>query len=119
MKIDELYRKITADENLRKKFTSALKEGKLADFLTENGCTATAEEIKAFIDGKKELTDDELDAVSGGGCFDDPFKGVTDIMKGAVETVPIGPITPATPDTGDATETNENEMMYSPPRKML
>lgn len=68
MTIEELYKKVIADEELRKAYAAAAKDGKVAEFLSENGCTSTKEEIKAFFESKKELSDDELDAVSGGDC---------------------------------------------------
>ncbi len=68
MTIEELYKKVIADEELRKACAAAAKDGKVAEFLSENGCTSTKEEIKAFFESKKELSDDELDAVSGGDC---------------------------------------------------
>ncbi len=75
MKLEELYTKTTSDEALKKAYMDAASEGKLAEFLKANGCEATEEELKAFLDSKEnktgELADDELDQVAGGGCEGD------------------------------------------------
>ena len=68
--LQELYTEIIGSEELKKSFAEAAKGGKLADFLKENGCEATAEEIKAFLQEKSNqpLSEEELDSVAGGGC---------------------------------------------------
>lgn len=53
MTIEELYKKVIADEELRKACAAAAKDGKVAEFLSENGCTSTKEEIKAFLKAKR------------------------------------------------------------------
>ena len=71
MGLEELYTKTMADETLKKAYVEAASENKLAEFLKTNGCEATEEELKAFMDSKMnkkgELDDDELDSVAGGG----------------------------------------------------
>ena len=71
MRLEELYTKTMADETLKKAYVEAASENKLAEFLKTNGCEATEEELKAFMDSKMnkkgELSDDELDSVAGGG----------------------------------------------------
>jgi predicted ribosomally synthesized peptide with nif11-like leader len=68
MTLEELYTKTISDENLKKAFSEAKKEGKIADFLAANGCEASAEDVEKFLASKKdgELSDDELDNVAGG-----------------------------------------------------
>ena len=70
MTLEELYAKTLSDENLKKEFFKANKEGKLADFLAANGCEASPKEAEEFISKKQtqtgEISDDELDDVSGG-----------------------------------------------------
>ena len=66
--IEELYKSILADTDLRAQCSEAIKNGKLDDFLKEQGCSATVEDVKAFFENQKEgkLDDEELDTVSGG-----------------------------------------------------
>ena len=71
MKLEELYKKVINDENLRKLCKSAVKEGKLSEFLSSNGCSATIAEVKKFIESKKADSGDELDDVIGGNCSSD------------------------------------------------
>ena len=68
--LQELYREIKADETLKTAFLEAAKDGKTADFLAAHGCEATAEDLSAFLNDLKnrEITDEELDDVSGGAC---------------------------------------------------
>ena len=70
MKLEELYTKTMSDEALKKAFFEAKKNGKLAEFLAENGCEANIEEAEGFLASKRnkagELSDDELDSVAGG-----------------------------------------------------
>ena len=67
--LQELYNEIIASEELKAAFTEAAKAGKTVEFLKEKGCEATAEELTAFLKGQTgELSDEELDNASGGGC---------------------------------------------------
>ena len=68
--LQELYTEIMGSDELKKAFVEAAKGGKVADFLKANGCEATAEEIKAFLQEKADqpLSDEELDSAAGGGC---------------------------------------------------
>ena len=66
--IEELYKAILADSDLKAKCAEAIKDGKLDEFLKAQGCDATAEEVRAFLDSKKEVSFDELDSVAGGDC---------------------------------------------------
>ena len=66
--IEELYKSILADTELKAQCSEAIKNGKLDDFLKEQGCSATVEDVKTFLENQKEgkLDDEELDTVSGG-----------------------------------------------------
>ena len=70
MQLEELYTKTMSDEALKKAYMDAVREKKIAEFLAANGCEATEEELRAFLDSKEnktgELADDELDQVAGG-----------------------------------------------------
>ena len=64
--IEELYKSILADNALKAQCAEAIKGGKLDEFLKVQGCDATAEDVKAFIESKKEASFDELDSTAGG-----------------------------------------------------
>ncbi len=67
--LQELYKEITASDELKAAFAEAAKGGKTLEFLKEKGCEATAEELKGFLTSRtEELSDEELDNASGGGC---------------------------------------------------
>ena len=72
MKLEELYQKALSDNELKKAFLDAANAGKLKEFLAANDCEATAEEAEELVIVKQkqtgELSDDELDKVSGGDC---------------------------------------------------
>ena len=69
----ELYHEIIASEELKAAFLEAAKSGKALEFLKEQGCEVTEDELKAFLSEKNsgELSDEELDDVAG-GCDGDP-----------------------------------------------
>lgn len=68
----ELYNEIISNEDLKKAFLEAQQSGKIAEFVKSLGLDAAEDEIQAFLSGisgeDKELSLDELDDVSGGGC---------------------------------------------------
>ena len=68
--LEKLYEEIQADAELRKEYVKAAEDKKVIDFLKAHDCDATEAELNAFISSKKkkELGDDELDMVSGGGA---------------------------------------------------
>ena len=67
--LQELYKEITASEELKAAFTEAAKGGKVTEFLKTQGVEATVEEVTAFLKSQTgELSDEELDNASGGGC---------------------------------------------------
>jgi hypothetical protein len=70
--LETLYAEVLASNELKAAFIAAVKENDLAGFLKAQGCEAGEAEAEEFIRAKQtaegELTDDELDAVAGGGC---------------------------------------------------
>ena len=70
--LEEIYNEIMANSELKTKFARAAKENKQLEFLKEQGCETTMDELKAFMEKKIEedppLSLDELDNAAGGGC---------------------------------------------------
>ena len=68
--LQDFYDEVVANESLVKEFIKAEKEDKLVEFVKNHGCSATAEEIKSFVESAiqsgKILSLDELDAAAGG-----------------------------------------------------
>ena len=64
--LEELYNEILADEGLKEQLKAAAKENKVEEFLKTQGCEATVDEVKEFINSKKEVSVDELDSAAGG-----------------------------------------------------
>ena len=71
--IEELYKEVLANEDLKKEFL-ALKSEEVEGFAAEHGCKANLDEIKAFFEAKKNrtgaLSDEELDQIAGGKGVD-------------------------------------------------
>ena len=74
--LEDLYKEVIASEDLKKAFTQAAKDKKVADFLKANGCDATEDEFKAFLVEKaktdKALSEEDLENVAGGRIVDTP-----------------------------------------------
>ena len=69
--LQDLYKEIIANEELKKAFMEAAKAGKVLEFIKAHGCETTDEELKAFLLRQSgELSDAELDNAAGGGCND-------------------------------------------------
>ncbi len=66
--MEELYREIQANEDLKKEFVSAFKEGQIETFLKNHECDAAASDVMAFLTGVKDesISDDDLEKVAGG-----------------------------------------------------
>ncbi len=65
--LQELYDEIAASDELKNAFSEAAFAGKSVEFFRENGCETTREELAAFLKTRSgELSDEALDAVSGG-----------------------------------------------------
>ncbi|MBQ7885473.1 MAG: hypothetical protein IJ313_01110 [Clostridia bacterium] len=70
--IEMLITEIKNSEALQKLLAEAVKNNTLADFLKEQGCEATAEEFITVLKAQAEqLSDDALDAVTGGANIDE------------------------------------------------
>ena len=70
--IQELYNEIMANQELKAQFIEAARAGKQEEFLKANGCEATLEEVKTFLEAKQNedapLSLNELDNAAGGNC---------------------------------------------------
>lgn len=65
--LEELYQEVLASDELKNAFAEAIEEDGAEDFLKANSCEAAKEELKAFLlEKQNELTEEELDSVSGG-----------------------------------------------------
>lgn len=68
--VKDLYEGIIESEELKQKLEEAVKEKRVEDFLREQGCDATLDELEAFFKETREkageLSDAELDSVAGG-----------------------------------------------------
>ena len=89
--IEELYKSILADNDLKAQCSEAIKNGKLDDFLKEQGCSATVEDVKAFLENQKEgeLDDEELDAVNGGCDADEAALSILSLGIGCAVVAAI------------------------------
>ena len=70
--LKELYDEVIKSDELKKAYVEANRSGKLTEFLTSHGCEATEDELTVFLAEKQnsELSDEELDNISGGGiCY--------------------------------------------------
>ena len=67
--IEELYKEILENSELKAQAADAIKTQKLDEFLKAQGCEATMEEVKAFLESRKEVSPDELESAAG-GCDD-------------------------------------------------
>ena len=70
--IQELYNEVMASQELKKQFVEAAKAGKQEAFLKEHGCSATTEEVVAFLKTKVNqdapLSAGEMENAAGGTC---------------------------------------------------
>ena len=68
--IEDLYKEVQENEELKKEFVNAFKEGRTEDFLKAHDCDGTAADVMIFLNGTKEETasEDDLAKVAGGGC---------------------------------------------------
>ena len=71
--LQELYSAVITDDELKKAFAESAKNNRLVEFAKENGVDVTLDEIRGFFEEKgktdKELSNDELENVAGGGCL--------------------------------------------------
>ena len=68
--IEDLYKEVQSNEELKKEFISAFKEGRVEEFLTSHNCDATATDVMTFLNTTKEeiASEDDLAKVAGGDC---------------------------------------------------
>ena len=68
--IDELYKEVQENEELKKEFVAAFKEGKVEEFLKANDCDASASDVMAFLNSQRDeaASEDDLAKVAGGRC---------------------------------------------------
>lgn len=70
--IQEFYEEVLASDELKKAFVEAVKNQRMMDFLKENGCDASQEEVQEFLEEKTtkdeplELSKEQLKEVAGG-----------------------------------------------------
>ena len=53
--MEELYQEVLGSDELKGAFARAVSEGRVEEFLKENGCEASLEEVKAFLGGGEGL----------------------------------------------------------------
>ena len=103
--LQELYKEITASDELKTAFVEAAKDGKTADFLKEQGCEATAEELAAFLKGQTgEISDEELDSVAGGKCSKRALDVLVSIRGWGVACAVIATVSAITGKTGSSSK---------------
>ena len=68
--LEELYKEVQENEELKKEFISSFKEGNIEEFLKTHDCDAAAADVMVFLRGTKDETasEDDLAKVAGGGC---------------------------------------------------
>ena len=66
--LEELYKEVQGNEELKKEFIAAFKEGRLEEFLKSQNSDAAPADVVAFLKGTKEeiLSEDDLAKVAGG-----------------------------------------------------
>ena len=68
--MEELYKEVQENEELKKEFISAFKEGRIEEFLKAHDCDATSADVMAFVTSQRDetATEDDLEKVAGGWC---------------------------------------------------
>lgn len=76
---EQFFGEITTNDELFEKLTKVTNDAELEAFLKENGVEGTVDEFKKLVvaNTRDELSDEELEAVSGGY-----FLGINPIKKG-------------------------------------
>lgn len=68
--IATLYNEVLGNDELKTAFATAVQEKKLDAFLKNNGCEASADDVKKFLEEQQakegEISDAELGSASGG-----------------------------------------------------
>ena len=67
--LEELYKEVQGNEELKKEFITSFKEGQIEDFLKAHNCTASAADVMSFLKRAQDeaATEDDLAKVAGGG----------------------------------------------------
>ena len=67
---EEFYKEAQNNEELKKEFISAFKEGKTEEFLKAHDCDAALSDVYKFLNGTKSeiASEDDLAMVAGGRC---------------------------------------------------
>ena len=67
--LEELYKEVMANDELKKEFCSLLPE-EVEGFAEKHGCKATLDEVKAFLIEKSkaegEVSEEEVEQIAGG-----------------------------------------------------
>ena len=65
-----LYKEVQGNENLKKEFVTAFKEGRVEEFLKAHDCDASATDVIAFMESQRDeiASEDDLAKVAGGWC---------------------------------------------------
>ena len=105
--LQEMYDEIIASDEQKAAFAEASKNGKTLEFLKENGCETTAEELEAFLTEQREklsgqLTDEELENVAGGKCKGRSVDVLVSIRGWGVACAIVATISAATGKTGSS-----------------
>ena len=68
--LGEFYKEIKENEELKKEFISAFKEGRTEEFLKAHDCDASVSDVSAFFKSAKaeSVSEDDLAKVSAGWC---------------------------------------------------
>ena len=66
--IEDLYKEIQENEELKKEFITAFKEGQIESFLSSHDCNASAADVMTFMGSQRDETasEDDLAKVAGG-----------------------------------------------------
>ena len=68
--LEDLYKEAQENEELKKEFITAFKEGKVESFLKAHDSDASVSDVMAFLNSTKEevASENDLAKVAGGGC---------------------------------------------------
>ena len=68
--LEELYNEARNNEEIKKAFVTAYREGKMEVFLKAHDCDASVSDVNAFLNNAKgdAASEDDLAKVAGGGC---------------------------------------------------
>ena len=69
--LEELYKEIQDNEELKKEFITSFKEGRAEEFLKAHDCDTSVADVMAFLNSTKEeaASEDDLAKVAGGCSY--------------------------------------------------